>query len=74
MAYRGEDHITRTWLEWEIDGRTRRLILVVETDVEMQPGEPDFSAQLLDEVRVAALAHMRADPSAIDLLRIVPTH
>src|SRR3546814_18096677 len=37
-------HITRTWFEWEIDGLARKVILVVETDLAMQPDEQDYDA------------------------------
>lgn len=32
-----ERHIIRTWFEWEIDGLARKVILIVETDLPMQP-------------------------------------
>lgn len=67
-----DDLILRTWLEWEIEGRTRRVILVVETAVEMSPEDPLFDSAMLDRLRQSALNRMRANPSAIDLLRIVP--
>jgi hypothetical protein len=67
-------NILRSWLEWEIDGRERRLILVVETDIEMRPEADDFDEALMDEVRTAAIAEMRAVPSALNLIRIVPAH
>ena len=65
-------HITRSWHEWEIDGRARRLILVIETDIEMQPEADDYDAALMEEVRSAAVARLRATASAIDRIRIVP--
>ncbi len=67
-------NVLRSWLEWEIDGRERRLILVVETDIEMRPEADDFDGALMDEVRAAAIAEMRATPSALHLIRIVPAH
>ncbi len=65
-------HILRSWHEWELGGRERRLVLVVETDLEMRPEADDFDADLLDEVRQAAIAEMRSSPSAVHLVRIVP--
>jgi len=65
-------HILRSWHEWEISGRERRLVLVVETDLEMRPEADDFDAALIDEVRRGAIAEMRSSPGAIDLIRIVP--
>lgn len=65
-------NIVRSWHEWEIDGRERRLILVIETDVEMQPDAENYDAALMEEVRSAAVELLRATPSAIDRIRIVP--
>ena len=65
-------NVLRSWIEWEIDGRERRLILVVETDIEMRPEADDFDAELMDEVRATAIAEMRASPNALHLIRIVP--
>ena len=65
-------NISRSWHEWEIDGRERRLILVIETDVEMRPEASGYDAALMEEVRSAAVALLRATPSAIDRIRIVP--
>ncbi|KKW92229.1 hypothetical protein [Sphingobium chungbukense] len=65
-------NIVQSWHEWEIDGRDRRLILVIETDVEMRPEAENYDAALMEEVRTAAVALMRTIPSAIDRIRIVP--
>ncbi|WP_454886662.1 hypothetical protein [Sphingomonas oryzagri] len=65
-------HILRSWHEWELGGRERRIVLVVETDVEMRPEADAFDADLMEEVRQAALAEMSASPCAIHLVRIVP--
>ena len=67
-------NISRSWHEWEIDGRERRLILVIETDVVMRPDADGYDAALMEEVRSAAVALLRATPSAIDRIRIVPVH
>ena len=65
-------HIKRTWLEWELDGRERHLILVIETDLEMWPNNIDFDDSLLEEVRAAAVAQLRTIPSAISRIKIIP--
>ena len=52
-------HITRTWFEWEIDGLARKVILVVETDLAMQPDEQDYDALTLDMLRTEAIARSR---------------
>lgn len=68
----GAGHIVRCWFEWEIDGLARRVILVVETDLPMQPDENGYETIALDALRAAAIARSRASPSAIDRIRIVP--
>jgi hypothetical protein len=65
-------HILQSWHEWELGGRERRIVLVVETDLEMRPEADAFDADLMEEVRQAALAEMAASPCAIHLVRIVP--
>jgi hypothetical protein len=73
MAEHGDrSHILRSWHEWELSGRDRRLVLVVETDLEMRPEADDFDPALMDEVRQAAIAEMRSSPNAVHLVRIVP--
>lgn len=66
------DHILRMWHEWEINGRERSVILVVETDAEMCAGEPGYDPVLLEAVRGAAVRRLNASASAIDRIRIVP--
>lgn len=68
----GANHIVRCWFEWEIDGLARKVIMVIETDLPMQPDENGYDALTLDELRTAALARSRASPGAIDRIRIVP--
>jgi hypothetical protein len=68
----GASHIVRCWFEWEIDGLARKVILVVETDLPMQPDENGYEVIALDELRAAAIARSRASPGAIDRIRIVP--
>ncbi|WP_447761749.1 hypothetical protein [Sphingopyxis panaciterrae] len=67
-----ERHIIRTWFEWVIDGLARKVILVVETDLAMQPDEQGYELLTLDTLRAAAIARSRASPGAIDRIRIVP--
>ncbi|AHE53338.1 hypothetical protein [Sphingomonas sanxanigenens] len=66
------DHILRTWHEWEINGRERSVILVIETDAEMCAGEPGYDAMLLEQIRSAAVSRLNASATAIDRIRIVP--
>src|SRR3546814_21199831 len=61
-------HITRTWFEWEIDGLARNVILVVETDLAMQPDEQDYNALTFEMLHTEAFARSRASTGAIDRL------
>jgi hypothetical protein len=75
LAQDGDDEsmeLRRSWLEWEVDGRERRVILVVETGLEMRPGHDGFDAEALDKLISDVTAEMRASPSPIDRVRIVP--
>lgn len=64
--------LRRSWHEWEVDGRERRVVLVVETGLEMRPGHDGFDADALDKLITDVTAEMRASPSPIDRVRIVP--
>ena len=66
------EHILRSWHEWELDGRERAIVLVVETDVEMQADAPGYDAMLIEEVQAAAVKRLNASAHAIDRMRIVP--
>jgi hypothetical protein len=72
VEHNDRTHILRSWHEWELGGRERRIVLVVETDLEMRPEGDNFDADLMDQVRAAAVAEMRASPSAIHMVRIIP--
>lgn len=72
IEHHDRTHILRSWHEWELGGRERRIVLVVETDLEMRPEGDNFDADLMDQVRAAAVAEMRASPSAIHMVRIIP--
>jgi len=64
--------LRRSWHEWEVDGRERKVVLVVETGLEMRPGHDGFDAEALDKLISDVTAEMRASPSPIDRVRIVP--
>lgn len=64
--------LRRSWHEWEVDGRERRVILVIETGLEMRPGHEGFDGEALDRLISDVTAEMRASPSPIDRVRIVP--
>jgi hypothetical protein len=65
-------HILRYWHEWEFDERERRIVLCVETALELRPGSEGFDASKLDELIEDATQLMRASASPIDSIRIVP--
>lgn len=55
--------ILRYWHEWEFDGRERRIILCVETALELRPGCDGFDSKRLDELVEEATQMMRASQS-----------
>lgn len=61
-----------SWHEWQIEGHQKRIVLCVETALEMRPGEPGFDPQALDALVFQANEIMRSCPSPIDSVRIVP--
>jgi hypothetical protein len=65
-------HIVRCWHEWEFDGSDRRVILCLETTLELRPGAEGFDPMLLDELIAEATDLMRASFSPINSIRIVP--
>jgi hypothetical protein len=65
-------HVLRSWNEWEFDGRDRRIILCVETVLELRPGYEGFDPAQLDDLVAEATDLMRASASPIDSIRIVP--
>ena len=65
-------HIVRCWHEWEFDGSDRRIILCLETVLELRPGAEGFDPFLLDELMAEATDLMRANVSPINSIRIVP--
>jgi hypothetical protein len=67
-------YILRSWHEWEFDGRERRIILCVETALELRPGRDGFDSRQLDELVEEATRILHASASPIDSIRIVPEH
>ena len=62
----------RTWHEWEIRDGERRIILCVETSLELRPGFPDFDSMQLESLVEDAVDMTRTSASPIDAIRIVP--
>ena len=64
--------IVRSWQEWEIDGRERKIILCVETPLELRPGHPGFDRAKLDRLIDHATSLMHASSAPVDSIRILP--
>lgn len=64
--------VLRCWHEWEFDGSERRIIMCVETALELRPGSEGFDARQLDRLIQDATDMMRASASPIDSIRIIP--
>jgi hypothetical protein len=65
--------IVAYWHQWEIRGAERQVVLCVETALELDPGRDGFDRGQLDELLHRASKLMRASPSPIDFIRIVPS-
>lgn len=63
----------RSWHEWEIKDGERRIILCVETNLELRPGFPEFDPAKLEMLMTDALSMMHSSASPIDAIRIVPS-
>ena len=66
-----EPLILSHWHEWEIHGSDRRVILCVETPLELQPDRDGFDRRRLDALVHEAANLMRSSASPIDRIRIV---
>ena len=64
--------VSRCWQEWEISGRERRVVLCVETALEMRAGFAGFDPVKLDLLVREATELMHASASPIDSIRIIP--
>jgi hypothetical protein len=62
----------RSWHEWEVRDGERRIVLCVETELELRPGYPGFDSRQLDMLVADATDMMRTSASPIDAIRIVP--
>lgn len=62
----------QSWHEWDLKDGERRIILCVETALELRPGYPGFDAAKLERLVEDATDMIRTSASPIDALRIVP--
>ena len=62
----------RSWHEWEVRDGERRIILCVETQLELRPGFPGFDPMQLEALIRDATDLMRTSASPIDAIRIIP--
>jgi hypothetical protein len=64
--------VLNSWHEWDIDGADRRIILCVETSLELRPGHPGFDPVALEVLIRDGNDMVRTSASPVDGLRIVP--
>ncbi|GAC1592267.1 MAG: hypothetical protein NVS3B5_23470 [Sphingomicrobium sp.] len=64
--------VLQSWHEWNLDEGKRRIILCVETALELRPGYPGFDSAQLERLIEDATDMMRTSASPVDGLRIVP--
>lgn len=64
--------VLQSWHEWEVVQGERRIILYVETGLELRPGYPGFDLAQLEALIANATEMMRTSASPVDSLRIVP--
>ena len=69
-----ESSATRSWHEWEVRGGDRRIILCIETSLELRPGFDGFDPDQLEALLASAERMMRSSASPIDAIRVVPIH
>jgi hypothetical protein len=66
--------VLTSWHEWEVEDGVRRIILCVQTGLELRSGYPRFDQSKLDDLLADAKDLMRTSASPINALRIVPSH
>lgn len=64
--------VLNSWHEWEVYGSERRIILCVETALELRPGHPGFDPAQLERLIRDGNDMVRTSASPVDGLRIVP--
>ena len=64
--------VLNSWHEWDVSGTDRRIILCVETALELRPGHPGFDPAALEVLIRDGNDMVRTSASPVDGLRIVP--
>jgi hypothetical protein len=64
--------VLNSWHEWDVSGADRRIILCVETSLELRPGYPGFDPAALEVLIRDGNDMVRTSASPVDGLRIVP--
>lgn len=64
--------VLQSWHEWDIRDGERRIILCVQTGLELRPGYTGFDPSKIEALIADATDIMRTSASPIDALRIVP--
>lgn len=64
--------VLNSWHEWQIEEGRRRIVLCVETALELRPGFEGFDPARLETLIEEATQLMRTSASPIDALRIIP--
>lgn len=66
--------VLKSWHEWHVEDGRRKIILCVETSLELRPGHQGFEPEKLKALLSDAADLMRQSASPIDAFRIVPVH
>lgn len=61
-----------SWHEWEVEDGVRKIILCVQTGLELRSGFSGFDPVKLDRLLADAADMMRTSASPIDAYRIIP--
>jgi hypothetical protein len=61
-----------SWHEWEVEDGVRKIILCVQTGLELRPGYSGFDPAKLEQLLADAADMMRTSASPIDAYRISP--
>jgi hypothetical protein len=64
--------VLNSWHEWDVSDGERRIVLCVETALELRPGFPGFDPVQLEALVRDATDMMRTSASPVDGLRILP--